>query len=77
MVLGEFGGGTPASTRNRQKAQEFAEKLRPVMAELANLSTHKVVAELNRRGIKSAQGGEWHPQTVVRLRQRLAKKRDA
>ena len=65
---------TLANARNRQKALDFAERLRPVLTELAHLSAHKLVAELNRRGIKSAQGGGWHPETVARLRRRLAKK---
>jgi hypothetical protein len=66
------GGRTAASARNQQIAQEFAERMRPVMSELAELSSHKVAAELNRRGIKSARGGEWHVATVQRLRLRLA-----
>ena len=45
------------------------------MEEIAGLSTYKAVAELNRRGIKSALGGEWHPETIMRLRQRLGLKR--
>jgi hypothetical protein len=42
------------------------------MAELVGLSAQKAAAELNRRGIKSATGGLWYAQTVLRLRDRLA-----
>jgi hypothetical protein len=55
------GPQTPASARNRQKTQEFAERLRPMLEELAALSSHKVVAELNRRGIKECAGRKMAP----------------
>jgi hypothetical protein len=41
-------------------------------AELAHLpSARRVAAELNRRGIMSATGGQWSSKTVTRLRERL------
>ena len=45
------------------------ERLRPVMTELANLSTR--AAALNRRGIRTVSGGQWFPMQVHRVRQRL------
>jgi hypothetical protein len=40
--------------------------------ELAHLpSARQIAAELNRRGIKSATGGQWSSKTIVRLRERL------
>jgi hypothetical protein len=49
-----------------------AERMRPTLVELARLpSARQTAAELNRRGIKSATGGEWSSKTVGRLQQRL------
>jgi hypothetical protein len=45
---------------------------RRATCELAGLSAHKAVEELNRHGIKSATGGVWYPATVLRLRESLA-----
>jgi Recombinase len=50
--------------------------MRPIQAELANLpSARQIAAELNRRGIKSATGGQWSSKTVTRLRERSTRKR--
>jgi hypothetical protein len=49
----------------------LAERKRLATTELADLSAHKAAAELNRRKISSATGGEWHAATVIRLRKRL------
>ncbi len=67
----KLGGWTAGSERSQQEAAAFAERMRPVMAELADLSAHKAAAELNRRKIISATGGKWYPATVIRLRERL------
>jgi DNA invertase Pin-like site-specific DNA recombinase len=48
-----------------------AERLRPLMTELANLSTRAAADALNRRGIKTASGGQWFPMQVHRARHRL------
>jgi hypothetical protein len=46
----------------------------PILAELAHLpSARQIAAELNRRGIKSATGGQWSSKTVTRLRERLTR----
>ena len=48
--------------------------MQPIQAELANLpSARQIAAELNRRGIKSATGGQWSSKTVTRLRERLTR----
>jgi hypothetical protein len=67
----KLGGRTAGSERSQQEAAAFAERIRPVLAELADLSAHKTAAELNRRKIISATGGKWYPATVIRLRERL------
>jgi Recombinase len=65
-------GGTNAqSIANGNEANKRARELRPILTELAGLSANKVAAELNRRGVPTPQGGQWHALTVIRLRQRL------
>jgi DNA invertase Pin-like site-specific DNA recombinase len=68
----KLGGWNVGSEKARREAQEFADKMRQVMAELAAHSAHQAAAELNKRGVKSATGGQWYPQTILRLRERLA-----
>ena len=36
-------------------------------------SARQIAVELNRRGIKSATGGQWSSKTVTRLRERLTR----
>jgi hypothetical protein len=67
----KLGGWTAGSERSQQEATAFAERMRPVMTELADRSAHKAAGELNRRKISSATGGKWHAVTVIRLRGRL------
>jgi len=67
----KLGGWTAGSERSQQEAVALAERMRPVMMELANLSAHQAAAELNRRKIASATGGKWYAATVIRLRERL------
>jgi DNA invertase Pin-like site-specific DNA recombinase len=69
MRLGGWNVGSEASKR---QADELAEKMKPVMSELAELSARQAAAELNRRGIKSHTGGTWYAQTVIRVRDRIA-----
>jgi len=35
-------------------------------------SMRRMAAELNKRKVKTPRGGEWHPQTVKMVLQRLA-----
>ena len=67
----ELGGWTAGSERSAKEAAALAERMRPVMAQLAGLSAHKAAAELNRRKIASATGGKWYAATVIKLRDRL------
>ena len=66
-----LGGWTAGSEEAQRKADEFAERMRPVLAELASLSATAAAAELNARKIATAAGGKWYPATVIRLRERL------
>jgi len=67
-----LGGWTAGSERSQKEAAALAERMRPVMAELADLSAHAVAGELNRRKVASATGGQWYAATVIKLRKRLA-----
>jgi DNA invertase Pin-like site-specific DNA recombinase len=67
-----LGGWTAGSERSQQEAVALAERMRPVMTELTDLSARQAAAELNRRKIGSATGGKWYAATVIRLRERLA-----
>lgn len=56
---------------NAAAAQAFAERLRPVLAELAALSANAAAAELDRRGLATARGGKWTARVVIDVRARL------
>ena len=60
--------GTAATKAN---AVAFAERLRPVLAELAGLPALAAAAELDRRGIATARGGKWAARSIIELRARL------
>jgi DNA invertase Pin-like site-specific DNA recombinase len=66
-----LGGLNAGGIKNRDEAKERAEQLRPIFAELAGLSTRKIAAELNARGIATPAGGRWHAVTVKRVMSRL------
>jgi DNA invertase Pin-like site-specific DNA recombinase len=53
------------------RAQAFAERLRPVLAELDGLSARAQAAELDRRGVACARGGRWSAGKVIAVRERL------
>ena len=67
-----LGGWTAGSERSQQEAAAFAERMRPILAELASMSANQAAAELNRRKIATAAGGKWYPATVIRLRARIS-----
>jgi hypothetical protein len=54
------------------KARAFAERLRPVFAELTDLSANAAAAELDRRGIATTRGGKRTARAVIDVRTRLA-----
>jgi hypothetical protein len=66
-----LGGWTAGSERSQKEANAFAERMRPLLAELADLSATAVASELNARKIATATGGKWYAATVIRLRERL------
>jgi hypothetical protein len=52
-------------------ADAFAERLRPILAELAGLSANAAAQELDCRGYATARGGKWTAGGVINLRARL------
>jgi DNA invertase Pin-like site-specific DNA recombinase len=68
----KLGGTNAQSIANRDEAQRRAEQLRPILAELADLSANQAALELNRRGVATPRGGHWHALTVIRARERIA-----
>src|SRR5262249_27421300 len=70
-----LGGWTAGSEARKREADQLAKRMKPVLIELGHLtSTRQIAAELNRRGIKSATGGQWSSKTVGRLRDRALKR---
>jgi len=67
-------GADKLAPANRAAAQEHAERLAPLFRELEAegfTTALALSAELNRRGVPAANGGRWHPQTVIRVRGRI------
>jgi DNA invertase Pin-like site-specific DNA recombinase len=74
----KLGGWTNGSEASKRAADELAARMKPILMDLADLpSARQIAAELNKRGIKSATGGQWSSKTVVRLRERLNLGREA
>jgi DNA invertase Pin-like site-specific DNA recombinase len=67
----KLGGLRSGGIAKQRAAADFAQHMRPVFEELADLSARQVAATLNERGIKTAEGGQWHASQVVRVRERL------
>jgi DNA invertase Pin-like site-specific DNA recombinase len=68
----KLGGWTAGSEASKRAADELAARMKPILMELSHLpSARQIAAELNRRGIKSATGGQWSSKTVGRLQGRL------
>jgi len=64
--------GNPAQAAlNAAEAQERAEELRPVFAELRGLSLREMARELDERGLEAPRGGAWNAMTVRRALVRL------
>lgn len=64
--------GGHAAAHNRELANKRAEGLAPILERVDHLSAFSAAKELNRLGIASVRGGPWHPETVRRVRARLA-----
>jgi hypothetical protein len=65
-------GHNAQSDKNAAQAAAFAEKMRPIMAELEALSATQAAIVLKERGVPSAAGGRWSSVQIIRLRRRLA-----
>jgi DNA invertase Pin-like site-specific DNA recombinase len=64
-------GNARSVEANKGKADEFAARMRPVLAELSGLSASAAARELEQRGYATARGGKWSATLVVRTRARL------
>ena len=67
-----LGGHRANSDQTRTEAIERAEALRGVFEKLASLSARAAAEELNKRGVTTAQGGQWHAVQDIRVRKRLS-----
>lgn len=76
VVLGSAGTRNLQATLEKRtaSADEFARLQQPVFAEFQarGLTHREMAAELNRRGIAAARGGEWTHGQVQRMLNRLA-----
>jgi DNA invertase Pin-like site-specific DNA recombinase len=72
--LGGYGADHLAPA-NKAAATDRAKQLRPLLGELigAGLSAREIAAQLAARGIATPRGGRWHPQSVTRLLDRIAR----
>lgn len=66
-------GNAQLAKQNADAAQAFAETLRDVVTPLLHLSSRKIAAQLNMRGIKTVAGTSWQSSQVIRLIARLTK----
>jgi DNA invertase Pin-like site-specific DNA recombinase len=67
-------GHSPAIEQNRAMADEFAARMRPIVADIqagGHTSAKEIASQLNARGYHAAGGGLWHPTTAARLLARL------
>ncbi len=72
MKLGRHGKVLARQNAARAKAQAL--ELKPVVEEIrksGKLTVRAIMEELNRRKIKAARGGTWHPHTVNVLLHRI------
>lgn len=67
----KLGGRNAQSDKTAAEACERAERLRPILAELSDMSVNKAAAELNRRKVPTPAGGSWAATQVIRVRQRI------
>jgi DNA invertase Pin-like site-specific DNA recombinase len=68
----KLGGFNRGSAMKAHAANQLAEQLAPIFAELVGTSANEIARELNRRGVPSANGKAWHHVTVLRVQRRLA-----
>lgn len=63
--------GNPRAAEQTDVAMAFAETMRPHIEPIINLSSRRIAAILNARGIKTPQGKAWQGTQVLRLIDRL------
>ncbi|WP_020038615.1 recombinase family protein [Salipiger mucosus] len=67
-------GNAAACQAQRNAAMTRAQDLSEVLDDIesgGHVTLAAIAGEMNRRGIKTARGGRWHPNSVARLRKRL------
>jgi DNA invertase Pin-like site-specific DNA recombinase len=72
VKLGTY--GTTLAAAQKERAQAFAEKLRPVMVEILETGPStlaNIVKILTDRGIQTRESGHWSPMMVSRVLSRL------
>jgi DNA invertase Pin-like site-specific DNA recombinase len=67
----KLGGLNDHGIQKRDEAKARAEALRPVLAELGDVSTREIARVLNERKIATPTGAPWSAMTVNRVRKRL------
>jgi DNA invertase Pin-like site-specific DNA recombinase len=67
----KLGGRNAQSDKTAAEAAAFAERMRPLLAEMEALSANRAAAVLNERGVPTAAGSKWSAVQVVRVRRRL------
>jgi DNA invertase Pin-like site-specific DNA recombinase len=67
----KLGGLRDHGVKTRDEAKARAEALRPVLAELGDVSTREIARVLNERKIATPTGAPWSAMTVNRVRKRL------
>jgi Recombinase len=73
--VGEEGASCKGALANRRAADAYALALLPTIRTLIAagfVSQRELANELNRRGIATSRGGNWHRTTVVRMLMRVA-----
>jgi hypothetical protein len=67
-------GAEILAPKYRAEALDRAKQLEPVIREMQNegYSMRRMATELTNRKVKTPRGGDWHPQTVKMVMQRLA-----
>ena len=64
-------GRVNGAKANADKAEAFAERMRPILSKFSDLSANKAAQELDRCGYATARGGAWSAGKVIDLRKRL------
>ena len=67
----KLGGRNAQSDKAAAEALAFAERMRPILAEMKALSANRAAAALHERGITTAAGSKWTAVRVIRVRRCL------